>query len=79
MPTKLNAKRTKPTERKSRFSTPVNTEALDFIQAIEIYKARKHRPFPSWTEVLLIARSLGYRKVAEPTALPTGPDDEGVA
>ena len=77
MPTKQSVKRPKPLERKSRFSTAVNAEALEFIQAIELYKTRKGRPFPSWTEVLLIARSLGYRKVAEPTALPSGPDDTG--
>lgn len=54
-------KKKKP-ERRSRFSTPVDDEALEFIQAIETYKHEKGRPFPSWTEVLQILKSLGYRK-----------------
>lgn len=53
-------------ERKSRFSTAVDEEALDFIKAIEDYKAAKERPFPSWTEVLQVVKAIGYRKVAEP-------------
>jgi hypothetical protein len=75
MPAKSTMRRAVPTERKSRFSTAVNQEALDFIQAIETYKHKKGRAFPSWTEILLIAKALGYRRVAEPTPLPTGPDD----
>ena len=56
---------TRKPERKSKFSTAVGEEALDFIKAIEDYKAAKERPFPSWTEVLQIVKSIGYRKVAE--------------
>ena len=55
--------RGKPSERRSRFATPVDEEALEFIKAIEDYKAQKGRPFPSWTEILLILKALGYRKV----------------
>ncbi|MAG57300.1 MAG: hypothetical protein CMJ83_13485 [Planctomycetes bacterium] len=58
-------KSTKPSERKSRFSTAVDEEALEFIKAIEEYKALKERPFPSWTEVIQVIKALGYRKVAE--------------
>jgi hypothetical protein len=54
----------KPVERQSQFSTPVDAEALAFIQAIEDYKEEKGRPFPSWTEVLKILKSLGYEKRA---------------
>ncbi len=71
----LEGRRTAPSERKSRFSTAVNEEALVFIKAIEKYKQIKSRPFPSWTEVLSIVKSLGYRKVAEPSPLPEGPAD----
>ncbi|NRA96554.1 MAG: hypothetical protein HRU14_10140 [Planctomycetes bacterium] len=56
---------TKKPERKSKFSTAVGEEALDFIKAIEDYKAAKERPFPSWTEVLQIVKAIGYRKVAD--------------
>ncbi len=52
----------RPTERRSQFSTPVDEESLEFIKAIEAYKEEKGRPFPSWTEVLLILKNLGYRK-----------------
>lgn len=45
-------------------------DELQFLRAIVAYKQRRKRPFPTWREVLAIARSLGYRRVAEPTALP---------
>lgn len=63
-------KKKPPTERRSRFTTPVDQEALEFIQAIETFKLEKGRAFPSWTEVLQIIRDLGYRKVAEPKEGP---------
>lgn len=62
-----------PIERRSRFSTAVDEEAMAFIKAIETYKEAKARPFPSWTEVLQIVRALGYRLVAEPEPLPDAP------
>lgn len=46
----------------SRFSTPVDEEELDFIKAIEAYKRENGQPFPSWTEVLAVLKTLGYRK-----------------
>lgn len=45
-------------------------EEREFILAMERYKRERKRPFPSFTEVLAVARALGYRRVAEPTALP---------
>ena len=41
-----------------------------FMQSMDRYKRENRRPFPSWTEVLDVARTLGYRKVAEETELP---------
>jgi hypothetical protein len=41
-------------------------EERAFLVAIEGYKRRNRRPFPSWREVLHVAHSLGYRRVAEP-------------
>jgi len=38
--------------------------------AMDQYKRDNRRPFPTWSEVLEVLYSLGYRKVAEPTALP---------
>jgi hypothetical protein len=38
----------------------------EFLVAIESYKRRHRRPFPTWREVLHIVYCLGYRRVAEP-------------
>jgi hypothetical protein len=45
-------------------------EEIDFMKAMDQYKRDNRRPFPTWSEVLEVLRSLGYRKVAERTALP---------
>ena len=47
-----------------------NDEEIDFMKAMDKYKRDNRRPFPTWSEVLEVLRSLGYRKVAERTALP---------
>ncbi len=69
--------RPKASERKSRFSTPVDDEAMEFIGAIQTFRESKGRGFPAWTEVLAVLKSLGYRKVAERTELPTPESDAG--
>ena len=45
-------------------------EELQFIKAIEKYKKEHNKHFLSWTEVLKVAKALGYRKVAEPHDIP---------
>ncbi len=40
-----------------------NMETLEFIKAVDRYKRKTQKAFPSWTEVLKIIKSLGYRKV----------------
>jgi hypothetical protein len=45
-------------------------EETAFMKAMERYKRENRRPFPTWSEVLEVLRSLGYRKVEEETALP---------
>jgi hypothetical protein len=47
-----------------------NAEEIDFMKAMDQYKRDNRRPFPTWSEVLEVLRALGYRRVAEPTALP---------
>ena len=47
-----------------------NDEETAFMKAMDRYKRENRRPFPTWSEVLEVLRSLGYRKVAEPTDLP---------
>jgi hypothetical protein len=41
-------------------------EEREFLMAMESYKRRNHRPFPTWREVLYVANNLGYRRVADP-------------
>ena len=45
-------------------------DEITFMKAMDQYKRDNRRPFPTWSEVLEVLRALGYRKVAEPTALP---------
>ena len=41
-----------------------------FMKAMDDYKRKSGRMFPTWSEVLEVLHSLGYRRVAEPTDLP---------
>ena len=50
-----------------------DAEQIAFLMAVDQFKRANRRPFPTWTDVLAIARSLGYRLVEQPTALPTVP------
>ena len=50
------------TRKRSHYSTAVDAEELEFIQAIEDFKRKNNQPFPSWSEVLDILRNLGYSK-----------------
>lgn len=36
-------------------------EELEFMSAIQAFKARTGRQFPTWREVLSVTHSLGYR------------------
>lgn len=54
------------TERVSQFTTPVDDETMDFIQAIERFKTEHGRAFPTWTDVLRVLKELGYEKKAPP-------------
>ncbi|WP_298863770.1 hypothetical protein [uncultured Gimesia sp.] len=42
---------------------------VDFMKAMDDYKRRSGRQFPTWSEVLEVIHSMGYRKVAEPTEI----------
>ncbi len=46
-----------------------STEEIEFMNAIDTYKRRSGRPFPTWSEVLEVVRSLGYRKVETPSEI----------
>ena len=40
-----------------------------FMKAMDEYKRRSGRQFPTWSEVLEVLYNMGYRQVAEPTEL----------
>lgn len=56
-------------ERKSAEEGQLSDEQFEFLMAIDEYKRKNTRPFPTWTEVLEVIKALGYRKVAEPQPL----------
>ena len=50
-------------------------EEWAFIQAMAVYQKRWRRRFPSYREVLFVARCLGYRKVAPAIPVELTPND----
>jgi hypothetical protein len=56
-------------ERKAAELGQMSDEQFQFLMAIDEYKKKNDRPFPTWTEVLEVIKALGYRKVAEPQTL----------
>ncbi len=56
-------------ERKSAEEGHMSDEQFEFLMAINEYRRKNTRPFPTWTEVLEVIKTLGYRKVAEPQPL----------
>ena len=56
-------------DRKSAEEGQMSDEQFQFLMAIDEYKKRNTRPFPTWTEVLEVIKALGYRKVTDPQPL----------
>ena len=54
-------------------------EETIFMKAMERYKRENRRPFPTWSEVLEVLYSMGYRKVAAEMDLPTGRREPAVS
>ncbi|HUG93749.1 MAG TPA: hypothetical protein VML55_23165 [Planctomycetaceae bacterium] len=46
-----------------------SAEEVEFMRAMDEYKRRSGRQFPTWSEVLEVLRAMGYRKVAEAAEL----------
>jgi hypothetical protein len=51
----------------SRNARPTNPDAMEadvieLITAVDEYKRKHQRPFPSWSEILDIVKALGYAK-----------------
>ena len=59
--TKKSAKKT-PRRRKPGPALEVDPAVLEFIDALDRFKKTHGKPFPSWSEVLHVLKSLGYRK-----------------
>lgn len=53
---------TRSSRKPSRFTSLVEQEELEFIQAIENFKRDNRQPFPSWSEVLGVLKGLGYTR-----------------
>lgn len=51
-------------------------EEREFLIAMERYVRKERRRYPSYTEILNVAKALGWRKVAQPTSLPGVPDGQ---
>jgi hypothetical protein len=45
-------------------------QEVEFMLAMDRYKRDNRRPHPTWREVLEVFRSLGYRRCADPSAMP---------
>jgi hypothetical protein len=56
----------------------ITPEETEFLLAMLAYQKRFRRRYPTWSEVLHVARCLGYRKVAdaEPIDEPKPPPTE---
>jgi hypothetical protein len=37
-------------------------EEIEFVRAIDRYKRKFNRPFPTWSEILAVVKELGYTK-----------------
>lgn len=62
-------------DRKAAEEGQMSDEQFEFLLAIDEYKRKNTRPFPTWTEVLEVIKALGYRKVAEPQSLGQSRED----
>jgi hypothetical protein len=44
----------------------------EFMRAMDEYKQRSGRMFPTWSEVLEVLQGLGYEKISSPSAVQDG-------
>jgi hypothetical protein len=58
-------------QRRPKRGNPLTTtpdyegEEVEFIMAMDRFKRERKRPFPSWSEVLTVLKSLGWKKQAK--------------
>jgi hypothetical protein len=48
-----------------------SVDEIEFMRAMDDYKRKSGRMFPTWSEVLEVVRSLGYQKADSITAIDT--------
>lgn len=48
-----------------------SSDEIEFMQALDEYKRRSGRMFPTCSEILEVIRSLGYERSATPPVCPT--------
>jgi hypothetical protein len=63
-------------DRRAAEEGQMSDEQFEFLMAIDEYKRKNARPFPTWTEVLEVIKALGYRRVADPQPLAECAKDE---
>ena len=63
-------------DRKSAEEGQMSDEQFEFLMAIDEYKQKNARPFPTWTEILDVIKAMGYRRVAEPQSLEQFKEEE---
>ncbi len=70
------------TGRNGACASPITSEPgydaddVEFMKAVHEYKKKHRRPFPTFCEILAIAKSLGYRKVAPEGPLPQRKEED---
>lgn len=61
-PRPLSAKTLRGTTKPIWDGREYDADTVTFLVAVDRYKRERRRPFPTWAEVLAVARALGYRK-----------------
>ncbi len=41
----------------------MSEDVIEFITAVDDYKRKNQRPFPSWSEILDVVKALGYERL----------------
>ena len=57
-----NRRSGKPRRKRAMNQYDMGDDVLEFVNAINAFKARAGKAFPTWSEVLEILKSLGYEK-----------------
>ena len=62
-------------ERRDAESGEMTDEQFAFVRAVDDWKLRNRRPYPTLTEILAVAKTLGYRLGELRAAAPIEPDE----